>query len=130
MICKKQHMYCFLPFGFKNVIIFGINPSGFYSTLVGAGLEYANLICFDRGSWSDFETVMALCWRFWWITSSSDLRRASGVFKEVFKFWNFKASRFLWASPFSPLYPIWTVKKLLEEFTSLLVIELWIYCSK
>ena len=29
-------MYYFLPFGFINVINFANNPSGFYSTLVGA----------------------------------------------------------------------------------------------
>ena len=33
--CKKQGMYCFLPFGFINVIIFIIHPSCFYSTFVG-----------------------------------------------------------------------------------------------
>ena len=46
-------MYCFLPFGFINVIIFVINPSGSYSTLVGADLKYPNLLCYDRSSWSE-----------------------------------------------------------------------------
>ena len=46
-------MYCFLPFGFINVVIFVINPSGFYLTFIGADLEYHNLLRFDRGSWSE-----------------------------------------------------------------------------
>ena len=40
MSCKKQHLNCFLPYGFINVIIFVINLSGSYSTFVGADLEY------------------------------------------------------------------------------------------
>ena len=39
MICKKQRIYCFFPFGFVNVIIFVINPSGFYSTFGTADLS-------------------------------------------------------------------------------------------
>ena len=35
-IVKKQHMYCFLPFVFIEVIIFAINPCGSYSRFVGA----------------------------------------------------------------------------------------------
>ena len=35
-------MFCFLPFGFRNVIIFVINPSDSYSTFVGEDLEYPN----------------------------------------------------------------------------------------
>ena len=49
MICKKQRIYCFFPFGFVNVIIFVINPSGFYSAFVGAYLEDPNFLRFDRG---------------------------------------------------------------------------------
>ena len=67
-ICEKQYMHCFLPSGFINVIIFVINPSGFYSTFVGADLEYPNLLRFDRGSWSElryfnFESSLKLWWR-------------------------------------------------------------------
>ena len=67
LICKKQLMYCFLPFGFINVIMFVINPSGFYSILV-QDLEYPNLLCFDRGRWSElwyfnFESSLMLWWR-------------------------------------------------------------------
>ena len=66
--CKKQHMYCFLPFGFKNVIIFVINPSGFYSTFVVADLECPNSLRFERGGWSElryfnFEPSLKLWWR-------------------------------------------------------------------
>ena len=63
--CKKQHMYCFLPFGFINVIIFVNNPSGSYSTFVGADLEYPISLSFDRCTWSelgyfDFEPSLKL----------------------------------------------------------------------
>ena len=63
-----KNMYCFLLFGFINVIIFVINQSGFYSTFVGANLEYPNLLRFDRGSWSglrysNFESSLKLWWR-------------------------------------------------------------------
>ena len=45
-----------------------LNPSGFYSTFVGANLEYPNLLRFDRGSWSElryfnFESSLKLWWR-------------------------------------------------------------------
>ena len=50
---KKQHMYCFLPFGFIKVIIFVINPSGSNSTFVGVDLEYPSFLCYDRSSWSE-----------------------------------------------------------------------------
>ena len=49
-ILKKQHMYFFLPFGFINVIIFVINPSGSYSTFVEADLEYPNSLRYDKSS--------------------------------------------------------------------------------
>ena len=68
LICKKRHMHCFLPFGFINVIIFVLNPSGFYSTFVRADLEDSDLLRFDRGSWSElryfnFESSLKLWWR-------------------------------------------------------------------
>ena len=68
VIVKKQHMSCFLPFGFKSVIIPVINPSGFYSTFFGAYFEYPILLRFDRGSWSElryfnFERSLKLWWR-------------------------------------------------------------------
>ena len=65
---KKKHMYCLIPFGFINVIIFVINRSGFYSTFVGGDFEYSNLLHFDRGSWPElkyfnFESSLKLWWR-------------------------------------------------------------------
>ena len=68
MICKKQRIYCFFPFGFVNVIIFVINPSGFYSAFVGAYLEDPNFLRFDRGGWFElryfnFESSSKLWWR-------------------------------------------------------------------
>ena len=58
-------MYCFLPFGFINVIIFVNNPSGSYSTFVGADLEYPISLSFDRCTWPelgyfDFEPSLRL----------------------------------------------------------------------
>ena len=103
--CKKQYMYCFLPFGFINVIIFVINPSGSYIAFFGAYLEYPNSLRYDTSYvtllrydlrlqfWTKFQTVMVLCLIFGWIRNSSDLRRDSWFFK-VFKFWNFKTSSF------------------------------------
>ena len=66
--CQKQHIYCFLAFGFIKVIIFVINPSGSYSTFVGADLEYQNSLHFDRSSYSElrnfnFESTLKLWWR-------------------------------------------------------------------
>ena len=89
--CKEQHMYCFFPFDFANVIIFVDNLSGSYSKFVEADLEYPNVLHYNRSSWSelryfDFEPSLKLWWYSW---NSSDLRRVSGFFK-VFKFWNFK----------------------------------------
>ena len=65
---KKQHMYFFLPFGFINIIIFVVNPSGTYSTFVGADLEYPNSLRHDRSSWSElryfnFKLSLKLWWR-------------------------------------------------------------------
>ena len=63
--CKILCMYCFLPFDFKNGIIFVINPSGFYLTSVGADLDYPNLLCYSRSSWSKlrFQPSLKLWWR-------------------------------------------------------------------
>ena len=59
-------MYCFLPFGFINVIIFVINPSGFYSTFVGADLEYLNLLRFDRVADLSGDTLISnQVWNWW-----------------------------------------------------------------
>ena len=45
-------MYCFLPFGFINVIIFVINPYGFYSTFAGADdLRYSNFVSSLKMRW-------------------------------------------------------------------------------
>ena len=93
--CKKQHMYCFLPFGFINVIIFVNNPFRSYSTFVGADLEYPISLSYVRSSWSEWDTSISnQVWNCDGVvleifTNSSDLRRVSGFFK-VFKFWNFK----------------------------------------
>ena len=81
---RKQYMYCFLPFGFTNAIIFVINPCGSYSAFVLLDLKYPNSLHYDRSSWSElryfnfkpkFGTMMASCSKFWWITNSSNLRR-------------------------------------------------------
>ena len=60
-ICKTLH----------RVVIFVINPSGFYSTFIGADLQYRNLLRFDRGNWSElrsswdpnFESSLKMWWR-------------------------------------------------------------------
>ena len=91
---KGHHMYCFLSFGFVNIIIFVVNQFGSYSIFVEADSEYPNLLRYDRSSWSwlgYFNFELMSCSRFWWIRNSSDLRRVSGFFN-VFKFWNFKTS--------------------------------------
>ena len=50
--CKKQNMYCFLPFRLTNVIIFVKNTSDSYSTFVGVDLDYPNSLRYNRSSWS------------------------------------------------------------------------------
>ena len=50
--CKKQHMYCFFPFGFMNVIIFVINPCRSYLKFAGAELWVK--VCF--GSFGSIRT--------------------------------------------------------------------------
>ena len=66
--CKGQHIYCFLPFGFINVIIFVVDSFGSYSTFFGADLEYPNSLRQDRINWSrltyfNFEPNLKLWWR-------------------------------------------------------------------
>ena len=100
--CKRQHMYCFLPFEFINVIVFVVNPFGSYSTFVGADLEYPNSLRHNRSAWSglryfNFEPSLKL----WWTRPRDfgeskilvDLWGVSGFFK-VFRFWNFKTWSF------------------------------------
>ena len=101
--CKKHHMYFFLPFGFKNVITFIINPSGFYSTFDGADLEYPSTLRFDRGSWSElryfnYEPSFKLWWRRALDFDGSEILVTSGGFRgfsrrflsfQILKLWAF-----------------------------------------
>ena len=128
MICKKQYMYCFLPFGFISVIIFVINPSGFYSTFVGADLEYPNLLRFDRGSWSElryfnFESSLKLWWRGAGDFDGSQILVTSEGFQSFLRrFLSFKILKlrpFLCFTIFHPYIPY-----------ELLVVKLLIYCPK
>ena len=128
MICKKQYMYCFLPFDFINVIIFVINPSGFYSTFLGADLEYPNLLRFGKGSWSEmryFNCESSL--KMWWggagdFDGSQILVTSEGFQSFSRRFLSFeilKLRPFLCFTIFQPYIPY-----------ELLVVKLLIYCSK
>ena len=59
-------MYCLLPFGFINVISFVINPSGSYSTFVGADLEYPSLVRFLEEQLIWVEINFEPSYRLWW----------------------------------------------------------------
>ena len=80
----------------QNNIIFANNPFHSYSTFVGADLEYPISLSYVRSSWSEWDTSISnQVWNCDGVvleifTNSSDLRRVSGFFEEVFKFWNFK----------------------------------------
>ena len=97
-----------------------LNPSGFYSTFVGANLEYPNLLRFDRGSWSElrysnFESSLKLWWR---SAGDFDGSQILGFFKEVFKFWNFKTSSLFVLHHFHP----YIRSELLENYCKSLLV--------
>ena len=83
-------------------IIFVIHPCSPYWRSVGADLGYPNLLPVEiLQLWTNSETGVTPGLRFLWITNSSDLRRVWRFFKEVFKFWNFKALSFCARQNFS-----------------------------
>ena len=99
--CKKQHLYCFLLFGFINVIIFVINPFGSCSTFVGVDLECPNSLRYDRSSWSElryfnFEPTLKLWWRRARDFNGSQTLVTSGRFLGFSKFFCSENSK-LWA---------------------------------
>ena len=117
--CKKQHMYCFLPFGFINVI-FVINPCDSYSTFIGEELEYPFLLLYDRSSWSELRYFNIEPSLKIWCRRGQDFGESRIlVTQEVFKgfsrrFLSFGIWKLLFASLFSPLCTIWnTVRKFL-----------------
>ena len=95
---KRQHMYCFLPFGFINVIIFVVNPFGSWLTFVGADLEYLNSRHHDRSSWSglryfNFEPSLNLWWRRAWNFDGSQIPVTSEGFQGFSRFLVFEISK-------------------------------------
>ena len=108
--CKRQHMYCFLLFGFINFIIFVINPSGSYSAFVGAGLEYPNLLRCDRSSWSEFRYFnFEPSLKLWWCRArdfdGSQILVTSGGVQGFSKFSSFEISK-LWVFVFVTIFTI------------------------
>ena len=96
--CKRQQMYCFLPFEFINVIIFVVNPFGSYLTFVGAHLEYPNLLRHDRSNWSElryfnFKPNFKLWWRRAQDFNGSSILVASGGFRGFSRFLGFEISK-------------------------------------
>ena len=96
--CKRQYVYCFLPFGFINVIVFVVNPFGSYSAFVGADLEYPNSLRHDRSrrsglTYFNFEPSLKL-----WHTRDFDRSQITltfGGFQVFSRFLNFEISK-LW----------------------------------
>ena len=88
---KKQHMYCFLPFGFINLLFLSL----IHLAIIQHSLEqiWSTPICYvlTRAADLNWDTFILNqewnceppCWRFWWITKSSVLRDVSAFFKEV-----------------------------------------------
>ena len=99
--CKKQYMYCFLPFGFINVIIFVINPSGSYIAFFGAYLEYLNSLRYDSSYVTllrydlrlQFWTSFKLWWCCAWYLDESEILVTSGVFHGFSRFLSFEISK-------------------------------------
>ena len=113
LYCKKQRMYCFLPFGFINVYIFFINPSGSYSRFTGADLEYLNSLRYCRSSWSDlryfnFKPSLKLWWCLARDFDESQILVISGGFQGFSRFLSLEISklRSFVCIPFSPLCTI------------------------
>ena len=93
-------MYCFLHFSFINVIIFVNNRSRSYSTFVGTNLEYPILLSYITSNWSELRYFnFEPCFKLWWCRARDFEKilwpqESFRIFKEVFKFWNFKSSSF------------------------------------
>ena len=95
---KGHHMYCFLSFGFVNIIIFVVNQFGSYSIFIEVDSEYPNLLRHDRSSWSwlgyfNFELILEL----WWCRArdfdGSQILVTSGGFQGFSMFLGFEISK-------------------------------------